>query len=362
MKAIIAGGGTGGHLFPGIAVAKEIKRRRPDAHVLFVGARQGIETRVVHSEGFELETLLIGGIKGVGPVRRLRNLFGMAIALVHAMKILSRFRPDVVVGVGGYASVPILLAAICRGLPRIIMEQNVYPGLANRVLGHGVNFTAVADVRTATFFGNHGVVTGNPVRKEFLTIAPKIHQPPYTVLVLGGSQGASSINKAMLEALPFLKGWEARLTFIHQTGAHQHAEIKSAYDAAGFEATVEIFFDKIYESYNSANLLISRAGATSVAEIKAAGRAAILIPFKYATDDHQRLNAKAMVENEAAHMIDSVDLTGQRLASEVIRLLEDKHALCLMERNAKEMAVLDAESRIVDLIERAVLNKGKKGK
>ena len=354
MKAIIAGGGTGGHLFPGITVARELLRRYPDAGILFVGAEQGIEKRIVPTEGFELETLPIGGLKRVNWTRRMRNLVAIVVAVFSSMRILARFEPDVVVGVGGYASFPMVGAAIIKGLPRVIMEQNVLPGLANRVLGRGVDFAAVADERAARYFPRHAVVTGNPIRSEFKTIGPKEHRPPYTVLIFGGSQGAQSINLALIEALEILSGWRDRLMFVHQAGAGQLAEVRSAYQAAGFKARVQDFFDQFDQEYAAADLIISRAGATTVEEIKASGRAAILIPLPFAADDHQRRNARAMVEESAAVMIDENDLNGSRIAGEIVRLFEDLDGLRQMETNARNLAILDAESRIVDLIESAI--------
>src|SRR5581483_4004632 len=189
MRVIIAGGGTGGHLFPGIAVAREIQRRHPESKILFVGAEQGIETRIVPKEGFELRTLPVGGIKGLGVVRQFRNLIGMAGGIFKARSILRQFKPDVVIGVGGYASFPMLSAAILGGCPRLIMEQNAVPGLANRVIGKWVQFAAVTDPGTQSYFGSRAVVTGNPIRPEFKSIPAKVHAPPYTVLIFGGSQG-----------------------------------------------------------------------------------------------------------------------------------------------------------------------------
>src|SRR5207249_5451951 len=221
MKVIIAGGGTGVHLFPGIAVAREIQRRDPGSTILFVGAEQGIEARTVPKEGYELRTLPIGGIKGVGVGRQVRNLMGMVSGGLKAQKILRQFNPDVVIGVGGYASFPMLSAAILGGYPRIVMEQNAIPGLANRVLGKWVDFAAVTDARTQSYFGQRAVVTGNPIRPEFKSIPPKAHVPPYTILIFGGSQGAQSINRAVIDALENLDNWKDRLRFVHQTGERQ---------------------------------------------------------------------------------------------------------------------------------------------
>src|SRR5215475_11567699 len=238
MNVIIAGGGTGGHLFPGIAVAREIQRRQPGSNILFVGAEQGIETRIVPKEGFELRTLPVGGIKGLGVARQLRNLIGMVSGVFKARQILRQFKPDVVIGVGGYASFPMLSAAILGGYPRVVMEQNAIPGLANRVLGKWVDFAAVTDVRTQSYFGQRAVVTGNPVRPEFKSIPPKVHVPPYTILIFGGSQGAQSINRAVIDALENLDNWKDRIRFVHQTGERQLQVVQQAYAAREFQADV----------------------------------------------------------------------------------------------------------------------------
>ena len=359
MKAIIAGGGTGGHLMPGIAVARELLRREPSTRILFVGANQGIESSIVPSEGFELVTFPMGGLKRVGWVRALWGFVAMVAALIRSLGLLARFQPDVVVGLGGYASFPAVGAAIVRGVPRVIMEQNILPGLANRILGRRATFVAVPDVQAANHFPGRGVVTGNPVRQAFKAIGPKAHQPPFTVLITGGSQGAESINTAVIEALPLLSAWKDKLQFVHQSGRRQEADVRASYNEAGFEADVSNFFSSFESCYQDADIIVSRAGNTSVSEIQVAGRASVLIPLPHAADDHQRRNARAMVDRGAAVMIDPVDLTGERLAKVIISLLGNPERLTQIEAKAKEMAVLDAEERIADLIERAA--KGRKG-
>src|SRR5204863_2019473 len=354
MNVIIAGGGTGGHLFPGIAVAREIQRRDAGSRILFVGAEQGIEARIVPKEGFELRALPVGGIKGVGVVRQVRNLMGMVGGVFKAQSILQEFKPDVVIGVGGYASFPMLSAATLRGYPRVIMEQNATPGLANRVLGKWVDFAAVTDERTQSYFGKHAIVTGNPVRPEFKSIAPKLHTAPHTILIFGGSQGAQSINRAVMEALDNLSDWKDRLRFVHQTGERQLEEVSRAYSSKGFESDVRTFFNNFHEQYAAADLIVSRSGATTVAEIKAAGRAAILIPFPFATDDHQMKNARSMAKENAAILIPNSELKGERLAAAILELIGNPERLKQIESNARRMAILDAEQRIVNLVERAI--------
>src|SRR5437016_512013 len=354
MRVIIAGGGTGGHLFPGIAVAREIQRRDARSAILFVGAEQGIESRIVPKEGFELRTLPLGGIKGVGVVRQARNLMGMMGGVFSARQILRDFKPDAVIGVGGYASFPMLTAAIMGGYPRIVMEQNAIPGLANRVLGKWVDFAAVTDARTQSYFGQRSVVTGNPIRPEFKSIPPKVHVPPYTILIFGGSQGAQSINRAVIDALENLDNWKDRLRFVHQTGERQLEDVRRAYVTKGFQADVRVFFNNFHEQYAAADLIVSRSGATTVAEIKAAGRTAVLIPFPFATDDHQTKNARVMADENAAVLIHNAELTGKRLAATIRELAGNPARLKEIESNARRIAILDAEQRIVNLVEAVI--------
>ena len=360
MRAIIAGGGTGGHLFPGIAVAREIQRRDKDAEILFVGSERGIEARLVPQEGFSLRCLPAGSMKGVGWGARVRNFVATVKGILGAKRILKEFRPSIVIGVGGYASFPMVGAAILKGYPRIVMEQNAIPGLANRVLGRWVSFAAVTDPRTSSYFGTRAIVTGNPIRPQFKAIARKEHRAPFEILVFGGSQGAQAINKAVRESLSLLDEWKTRLRFTHQTGEAQLKETRDAYSAAGFTAEVQPFFNEFHQRYAAADLIVSRAGATTVAEIKAAGRAAILIPFPFAADDHQTRNAEAMVQEGAAIMIQNAELTGERLATTIQSLFSDIPRLERMEASAKRIAVLDAEQRIVDLAEQAVQQGGER--
>jgi UDP-N-acetylglucosamine--N-acetylmuramyl-(pentapeptide) pyrophosphoryl-undecaprenol N-acetylglucosamine transferase len=240
----------------------------------------------------------------------------------------------------------------------MIMEQNSIPGLANRMVSRWVDFAAITDPKTKSSFGNRAVVTGNPIRPQFKAIPAKVHQPPFTVLVFGGSQGAQSINRGVRESLSYLSDWKTKLRFVHQTGEKQAAEIRKAYSDAGFESDVRAFFNDFHQQYADADLIVSRAGATTVAEIKASGRASILIPLPTAADDHQTKNAKAMVEENAAVLISNADLNGEALASAIRSMLSDTQKLDAIEKNARRIAVLDAEQRIVDLAERAAEKRG----
>jgi UDP-N-acetylglucosamine--N-acetylmuramyl-(pentapeptide) pyrophosphoryl-undecaprenol N-acetylglucosamine transferase len=358
MRAIIAGGGTGGHLNPGIAVAREIQRRHPGSRILFVGADRGIETRLVPQEGFELRTLPVGGIQREALTTKLRNLAATVSGIFKAKHILSDFKPDVVIGVGGYASFPTMAAAILKRYPCLVMEQNAIPGLANRVVGRWVDFAAVPDPRTQPFFRGRAVVTGNPIRPQFKSVPAKTHQPPYTLLIFGGSQGARAINNAVRDSLPLLKKWNVPLRFVHQTGEKQLDELKLAYAAAGFEADVRAYFNDFHQQFAAADLILSRSGASTIDELKASGRAAILVPLPTAADDHQTKNAQSMVEENAAMLIRNSELTGEKLAEALRSLLSDAGHIAEMERNARRIAILDSERRIVDLVERAIQKRG----
>jgi UDP-N-acetylglucosamine--N-acetylmuramyl-(pentapeptide) pyrophosphoryl-undecaprenol N-acetylglucosamine transferase len=354
MDVIIAGGGTGGHLMPGIAVARESLGRAPGSRILFVGADRGIERRVVPEEGFPLVTLDVGGFKRTGWRRRIAHFRSLLGALVRAVGIVRGFRPDVAVGLGGYASFPVMAAAIVCRVPRLVMEQNVYPGLANRLVGRFADRVAVPDEAAAAFFGARAVVTGNPVRPEFKAIPARSAGSPVHVLVTGGSQGAESVNRAVVEALGWLRARGLSLEFVHQTGERQVAEVRRAYVEAGFEAEVGSFFPDFASRYAWADLIVCRAGATTVAEIRAAGRAALFIPLAFAADDHQRKNARAMVDAGAARMLDPEELSGELLAEQIAGLVSQPERLAELGERARALAVPDAEARIVDLIERIV--------
>lgn len=336
---------------PGIAVARELARRHAGVRILFVGSERGIEQRVVPGEGFELKTLRVGGFKRTGWKQRAGNLVALILALIRSARIVSEFHPDVVVGLGGYASFPVMAAATMFRIPRLVMEQNVFPGLANRIVGRFATIVAVPDQEAASHFPGRTVVTGNPVRPEFKDIAPVSPGDRIDVLVTGGSQGAASINRAVIDALPHLNGLRDRLRFVHQTGDREMKEIESAYRSAGFEAEVASFFPDFAAEFARADLLVCRAGATTVAEVRAAGRAALFIPLEFAADDHQRKNASAMLSGDAAVVIDPTELSGPRLAQEISALVENPARLRELGRNARRMAVLDSESKIADLVD-----------
>ena len=354
LTVVIAGGGTGGHLYPGIAVAREILRRVPGARVSFAGTSRGLEARVVPREGFELDVIRSAGLKGRSMASRLRGVALLAPGLADAWGIVSRRRPQVVMGVGGYSSGPVVLVAAIRGVPTMVLEQNAVPGLTNRWLARWVGAAAVTYEQTASYFHGRGFVSGNPVRSEFLESGPPSSKFEVRssklerVLVLGGSQGAHAINVAMVAAAPQLVRARPGLEVVHQTGDRDLGAVGEAYRAAGIAARAESFLDPVAREMSAADLVICRAGATTLAELAALGRPAVLVPLPAAADDHQSKNARAVTAVGAAEVIDQRDLSGETLASLVGRLLGDRPRLATMSHAMRGLARPHAASVIVD--------------
>ena len=355
LSVLIAGGGTGGHLYPGIAVAREIVARVPDAQVAFVGTAAGLESRVVPREGFVLDVIRSAGLKGKSPAMLLRGMSLLPLSGVDAFRVLTRRQPSLVIGVGGYSSGPVVLLAALRGVPTLLMEQNATPGLTNRLLAPVVDAAAVTYEETTRFFGGKAFVAGNPVRPEFFQnegAHGHAEQPPGAarVLVFGGSQGAHAINLAMVEAAPRLAAATPRLAITHQTGERDLEMVRDGYRRAGLEARVEPFLFAMDREMNSADLVVCRAGATTLAELTAAGRASLLVPLPTATDDHQRKNALALVNQDAARMVEQAQMTGDRLAEEILSLAGDAPRRRRMEMAARRLARPNAARVIVDRV------------
>ena len=349
LRIVIAGGGTGGHLYPGIAVAREVLKRRADAHVSFAGTERGIEARVLPREGFALDIIRSGGLKGKSMADTLRGLALIPLGLVDAWRILSTRRPHLVIGVGGYSSGPVVMAAALRGIPTMLLEQNAVPGLTNRMLAPVVRAAAVTFESTRRFFGAKAFVSGNPVRPEFLADAEvREDTRPATVLVFGGSQGAHAINVAMSAAAPLLAADPATPYVVHQTGERDVDLVRTAYDRAGLKAQVVPFLYDMGQQLRSADLVVCRAGATTLAELTAAGKAAILIPLPTATDDHQRKNAEALAAAAAADVLLQADASGERLAERILALAADSGRRARMAAAARKLARPDAARVIVD--------------
>jgi UDP-N-acetylglucosamine--N-acetylmuramyl-(pentapeptide) pyrophosphoryl-undecaprenol N-acetylglucosamine transferase len=346
---MIAGGGTGGHVYPGIAIGKEIKRRHPHAQLLFVGTERGLEAKIIPQEGFVLRTIAVSGLKGVGARQRLQGLLNIPRSLWESCKILRQFQPNIVVGVGGYSSGPPVLMATLTGIPTLLQEQNAQPGATNRLLAHFCSKVATAFKECERFFGQKAVLTGNPVRAEFRRVQSKPDSGPFILLIFGGSQGAQAINTAMLEALKKLQF--KRMFFIHQTGQKDYDRVSKAYQALEAPADVRPFFNDMPDEFSKADLLLCRSGATTLAEITVAGKAAILVPFPAATDNHQQRNAEALANAEAAEMILQRDLTGERLAARIEYYVHHPERLRQMEKNSLGLGRPDSTERIVDLLE-----------
>src|SRR5262245_20566470 len=350
-SVLIAGGGTGGHLYPGIAVARALMARVPDAKVTFVGTAAGIEARVIPREGFSLELIRSAGLKGKALSSLARGLALLPLSAVDAWRVIGRHRPSVVIGVGGYSSGPVVALAAMRGVPTLLMEQNAMPGLTNRILARVVSAAAVTYDASLAFFGSKAFVAGNPVRPEFFHGEAYVNKgsPPGAarVLVFGGSQGAHAINVAMVGAAARLAAASPGVAITHQTGERDLEMVRDGYKRAGMEARVEPFLFTMDREMKSADLVVCRSGATTLAELTAARRPSILIPFPAATDDHQRKNAEALVARGAARMIEQRDLNGTRLAQEILGLALDPAARRQISEAAGHLARPDAATVIV---------------
>lgn len=358
-RIVFAGGGTGGHLFPALAVAEEMRRRHVNADVQFIGARRGIESRLVPQAGFPLRVLPLSGLKGSGAAARAVAVGGAALGVLRCLGWMAGARPDVVVGVGGYASGPPVLAARLLRVRTMILEQNHFPGATNRWLASRVDRVCVPSEEARRRLGGVGVVTGNPVRPEFLAVTEPEARDELHLLAFGGSRGARSINRAMVEALPVLASWDLPPRIVHQTGVDAEREVREAYASAYPSDRFEVraFLDDMPARLQEADLVICRAGAMTVAELAAAGRPAVLVPYPHAADDHQRHNAEALARAGAARVVLDRDLDGDVLAAAVREIEDDPESLRRMGRAARSLAVADATGRIADEIE-ALLGRG----
>lgn len=347
MRVIFAGGGTGGHLFPGLAVARELQERDSMTEILFVGTTQGIEARVLPREGFRLETIPVKGVKGRGIRGLLHAVWGIPSGLLRSLMIIRNFQPDIIIGLGGYASGPVLIAGKLRRLHCAIMEQNLRPGFTNSFLARFVDrvFTSYGESK-AYFSGGAVLETGNPVRWGKLPVVKRSEK--FVLLIFGGSAGAHHINLAVVDAMKKLTNLAGRLQVIHQTGQADFASIKAAYSSLPFESEVVPFIEKMDEAYARSDLVLCRAGATTVAELTAFGKAAILVPYPYAIYDHQRWNAQALQDKAAAEMILDRELNGDLLAKRIQAYVSDSQRIQDMAGAARRMGRPEAAARIVD--------------
>ncbi|PLX75174.1 MAG: undecaprenyldiphospho-muramoylpentapeptide beta-N-acetylglucosaminyltransferase [Desulfuromonas sp.] len=349
MKLLLAGGGTGGHLFPAIAVAEQLRREEPHSEILFVGTERGLEFRLLPKLGWPLQTIEMSGFAGLSFTKRILALGRLVRGLGQARRILGEFRPDLIVGVGGYASVPVLLAAKLTGVPFMIHEQNAWPGLANRLFGRWAKRICLSFSEAGrAFHGGITVMTGNPVRSAIESCPETAPEPP-CLLVFGCSHGARSINRTLLAALPYLRSWQGRLQILHQSGERDFAEVQDGYAAQGWtDCEVKPFIDDMGSAYARASLVVCRAGATTLAELAACGRPAILIPYPHAAGNHQSSNAQALVARGAALMFEEHNLQPEQLAGVVSELLRERNTLQQMAAAAKSQAQLGAAQRLLD--------------
>jgi UDP-N-acetylglucosamine--N-acetylmuramyl-(pentapeptide) pyrophosphoryl-undecaprenol N-acetylglucosamine transferase len=354
---MIAGGGTGGHVYPAIAIAREYLARDATRRVVFVGTERGIEKTIVPKAGFPLELVDVGGLKGKSPADFLINLTRLPVGFMQGWKLVGKHRPGVALGVGGYSSGPVLVAAAMRGVPTVIHEQNAFPGLANRALARVAKAVAVGYADAASRLGRaDAVVTGNPVRSEFFAAArlrPAAADARKRLLIFGGSQGSRVLNQTMTDALLFLARLKDRMDIVHQTGTNDLEKVKEAYRASAFpDAKVVPYLDPIVDEIASAQLVVCRSGATTLAELAAIGRAAILIPFAAATDNHQEVNARVVERAGGAIVITETDLAPERLGLAINEIINDPDRARRMGEASMTLAEPDAAKKIVDLLEK----------
>jgi len=352
VRVLIAGGGTGGHIMPALAIADALQKQY-QAELLFVGTARGLESRLVPQAGHRLELIKVGQLKNVSLVTRLRTMLDLPMSVLHCRMLLKQFRPDVVIGVGGYASGPGMVAAILAGIPTLAVEPNAFPGLANRLVGKHVSAAAVNFEPALKYFRN-AQVTGIPVRPEFFHLQPRPENAPPHLLIFGGSQGARVLNRTMpliaarlLEAVP-------GLTILHQAGARSAEETQATYAASGADPTrwqVHAFLDDMARRFEAADLILSRSGASTVAEEMAAGKPALLVPFPGAADDHQRKNAEVMATAGAASLLIESEMTPERLLASLVAMFGNSAELRAMGERARALAHPDAAAHIATMVE-----------
>jgi UDP-N-acetylglucosamine--N-acetylmuramyl-(pentapeptide) pyrophosphoryl-undecaprenol N-acetylglucosamine transferase len=356
LRILFAGGGTGGHLFPGIALAETFTARNPENRVLFVGPGKPMEREALAAAGFDSRTIDVEGFKRRGPVNQIRALAKLPLAVAASKRILNEFRPHLILGLGGYSAGPVAVAARLAAIPVVLHEQNMLPGITNRLLAPLAERIYVSFDRTriAKKYADRVRVFGNPVRREIMaegerdkgTEGQRKNGCAFTVAVLGGSQGAHAVNMAMIEAAGLLKDRE-RIRVIHQTGPNDADAVADAYHGKGISADVRPFFRDMAPVYAAADLIICRAGATTVAEVTALGKPAIFIPFPFAADDHQFLNAQGPAEAGGAELIRQERATGHVLADRIDHYADHPDALRLMAERSRRFGQPDAARRIV---------------
>jgi len=356
LKIVIAGGGTGGHLFPGIAIAREFEARNSASKIIFVSTGNPMEKSVLSKAECELRCITAAGIKGRGVWNQLISAFKIPKGIIESLRIIGDFTPDLAIGLGSYSAGPVIIGAWLRRIPIVIHEQNILPGITNRILARFANRIFISFKSTEFKLNSNKIRwTGNPVRQELLEYCPEPGAAKtndtatgvLTVLIIGGSQGAHAINMAVINALEGLKDTDS-LHFIHQTGAADEQEVIEAYRRNNIDSTVQSFFDDMAELYSRADLLICRAGATTVAEITALGKAVIFIPFPHAADNHQVLNAGMLADEGAADVIIEKDLNAEFLGRKITYYATHREVLKDMAARARQFGNPQAAGNIVD--------------
>jgi UDP-N-acetylglucosamine--N-acetylmuramyl-(pentapeptide) pyrophosphoryl-undecaprenol N-acetylglucosamine transferase len=350
-KLLIAGGGTGGHVFPALAIALEWLSRGEEREVVFVGTERGMEARLVPQAGYALETIRSAGLKGIGGMKLVRNLGKLPLSMWDSFSLLRRHKFCAALGVGGYAAGPVMLAAVLRRIPTVIFEPNAEPGFTNRVLAEMATRIATGYEGPTKLWPDKASLTGIPVRGEFFRIVPRVPAEPFHILVTGGSQGALGINRAFIGAAGLLAAQKSRLAIVHQTGERDYNAVLAAYAQREINAEVLPFIGNMAERFAQTDLIVCRAGAITAAEVAAAGRAAVFIPFGAATDSHQLRNAQEMERAGAARVIPETQLTPERLTQEIFSLLDRTADLQAMAANARRLARPNAAQDIVNLVE-----------
>jgi UDP-N-acetylglucosamine--N-acetylmuramyl-(pentapeptide) pyrophosphoryl-undecaprenol N-acetylglucosamine transferase len=351
VKLLIAGGGTGGHVFPAMAIAIEWLSRGKEREVVLVGTQRGIEMKLVPQAGLPLETLRVAGLKGKGGATLLKNLAMLGPAMLDAESVLRKHKPVAAFGVGGYAAGPMLLAAWLGRVPSVIFEPNAEPGFTNKVLARLSKRIATGYEISARAWGKKAIVTGCPVRPEFFSITQRAPQKPFRLLVTGGSQGALPINRTFVDAMDRLAARKNELSIVHQTGERDYNAVRTAYARREIHAEVVPFLTNMAERFAWADVIVCRAGAITAAEIAAAGRAAIFIPFGAATDSHQLRNAQEMTRAGAGRLISEPELTPERLTKEIFSLLDQPGEIEKLSTAARGLSRPHAARDIVNLIE-----------
>lgn len=357
MRVIIAGGGTGGHVFPGLAIADELKKRDIMTEVIFAGTEHGIEARVIPKEGYQIKFLRAEGIVGVSLLKKARAVFKIVLSVLDSFRIMKAVKPDIVIGVGGYASGALVLTAFVMSVPTMILEQNSIPGFTNKTLGKLVSVVCITYQESISFFPRTKTfLTGNPIRELILRGDPgsarrlfSLEKGLFTIFAFGGSAGARSINIALVDALNYLFDLKEKIQFLHQTGPRDYEITREAYRKAGFKGTITPFVYQMGEAYAVADIVISRAGATTLAELTALGKPAILIPFPFAAGQHQEANAQKLFQMGAARIVLDHEMKGETLAAIIRDLYMNGPAREEMQRNSQAVGRPEACGKVVNI-------------